>query len=72
MTICGWRQTDPRDARMRVRATMHGIAAVLSCGAGPDGPLFGGGGSGFRSSDGTAIAQAGGTPGEVVVADIPC
>jgi predicted amidohydrolase len=63
---------DPRDARMYARATTHRIAVVLSCGAGPDGPLLGGGGSGFWRSDGTVIAQAGGSPGEVIVADIPC
>lgn len=63
--------TDPRDARMRARATAHRIPVVLACGAGPDGPLIGSGGSGFWRPDGTVIAQAGGSPGDVVVADIP-
>jgi predicted amidohydrolase len=63
---------DPRDARMRARAITHRIPVVLACGAGPDGPLIGGGGSGFWRPDGTVIVQAGGTPGEVVVADISC
>jgi predicted amidohydrolase len=63
--------TDPRDARMRERATTHRMHVVLSCGAGPDGPLLTAGGSGFWAPDGTVIAQAGATPGEVVVTDLP-
>jgi predicted amidohydrolase len=64
--------TDPRDERMHARATTHRIPVVLSCGAGPDGPLLGAGGSGFWRPDGTVVAQAGNGPGEVVVADVPC
>jgi predicted amidohydrolase len=63
--------TDPRDARMYERATTHRMHVVLSCGAGPDGPLSTAGGSGFWAPDGAVIAQAGATPGEVVVTDLP-
>jgi predicted amidohydrolase len=63
--------TDPRDERMHARATTHRVPVVLACGAGPDGPLLAGGGSGFWRPDGTIIAQAGDAPGEVVVADLP-
>jgi predicted amidohydrolase len=40
--------TDPRDERMRDRALAHDIPVIASCSAGPDGSLFGCGGSGFR------------------------
>jgi predicted amidohydrolase len=62
---------DPRDERMVGRATANGVPVVLSCGAGPDGPLVGAGGSGFWRPDGSVIAQAGPGPGEVVVAELP-
>jgi predicted amidohydrolase len=64
--------SDPRDARMHARATAHRIHVVLSCGAGPDGPVFGSGGSGFWRPDGTVITQAGESPGDMVIADVPC
>ena len=62
--------TDPRDERMRDRAALHRIPVVAACGAGPDGPLHGCGGSGFWRTDGSVAAQAGIEPGEVVVIDL--
>jgi predicted amidohydrolase len=62
--------TDPRDERMRDRALAHDIPVVASCSAGPDGPLFGCGGSGFWRTDGTLAAQASADPGVVVVMDL--
>ena len=62
---------DPRDERMAARATANGVHVALACGAGQDGPLMAAGGSGVWRPDGTVIAQAGATPGEVVVIDLP-
>lgn len=62
---------DPRDERMAARATANGVHVALACGAGMDGPLLTAGGSGFWGPDGTVIAQAGATPGETVVSDLP-
>jgi predicted amidohydrolase len=62
--------TDPRDERMRDRALAHDIPVIASCSAGPDGSLFGCGGSGFWRTDGTLAAQASAHPGDVVVMDL--
>lgn len=62
--------SDPRDERMRERATTHRIPVVLACGAGPDGPLHTAGGSGFWAPDGRVVTQAGPEPGEVMMADL--
>ncbi|MFF3446720.1 carbon-nitrogen hydrolase family protein [Streptomyces sp. NPDC002667] len=63
----GPEQSARRDAHMRERARTHGLWVVLSTAAGPSGEYEKtSGGSGAWSPDGSLVAQAGSTPGEVV------